>query len=206
MQNTPIQTLTLTPSLSTLLYSGHIGCKSLSTVLSHRLFFIYFLPIIWFTVLIFTVLSFPTRIHRERIHKQGKSMLLRYLLLRPHFGIQADNNSVEQFSIHFLPSRHLNVSHMQCLAGMSGFFSISQLHYSPLVIPQYFLCINQTSLQEREGSLTQFTQNLHNHQTLQRELMAERSRCSSIRQRWCEMSLSNIEEETRGEGWGYEND
>lgn len=66
--------------------------------------------------------------------------------------------------------------------------------------------MNKASVQEWGSSLTQFTQNPHKHQTLRRQPVAERSRCSSIRQRWGAVSSSNAEREGRGEGWGYEND
>lgn len=44
------------------------------------------------------------------------------------------------------------------------------------------------------------------HQTLWGQAMAERSRCSSTKQRWGAMSSSNIKREGRVEGWGHEND
>lgn len=115
----------------------------------------------------------------------------------------------------FLPQmscRPLNLSHMRRLAATAKIFRVSWLHYWPLVMALYFhnmilkfiAFAGTRHLYRNSWFFDPFHTDPHKHQTLWRQPVTEKSRCSSIKQRWGTMSSSK--RERRGKRWGYEND
>lgn len=102
---------------------------------------------------------------------------------------------------------------MQCLAGIAGFFSNSWLHYSPLVIAQYFLNMllgpisfaRTRHLYRNEEALwpsshrTPISVKLSGDDRWQKEADAQVSCRGGVQ-------CPHLTGARRGEGWGYEND